>query len=245
MISTDFLNTDYCNQVEIPEALRRHEAGKATVMPMILRSCGWKYTPLAAIQAYPEKAKPIVSWTYINDAYTDVVNVVYLVATEIKKGRDDLRFDRNINYKPLRDLLKAGKWKEADQETADRMCEVMKRPKQGWLRVEDIQQFSCTDLQTTDQLWVKYSGGKFGFSIQKKIWQECGSPMASGEKWVRFCVRAGWKNQEVTAYLSYLKLKLRLFNSPLGELLHFTWLGVMWGEEMVLRLFSRAKTCGL
>ncbi|UKO99944.1 toll/interleukin-1 receptor domain-containing protein [Nostoc sp. UHCC 0870] len=65
LISADFLATDYCIQVEIPEALRRHEAGEATVMPVILRSCGWKYTPLAKIQAYPEKAKPVVSWTYI------------------------------------------------------------------------------------------------------------------------------------------------------------------------------------
>jgi WD40 repeat protein len=87
LISADFLNTDYCNQVEIPEALRRHEAGEATVMPVILRSCGWKYTPLAAIQAYPEKAKPIVSWTHIDDAYTDVLEGVYLAATEIEKKR--------------------------------------------------------------------------------------------------------------------------------------------------------------
>ena len=31
LISADFLNTDYCKNVEIPEALRRHEAGEATV----------------------------------------------------------------------------------------------------------------------------------------------------------------------------------------------------------------------
>ena len=91
LISADFLATDYCKQVEIPEALRRHEAGEATVMPVILRQCGWQHTPLAVIQAYPEKAKPIKSWTDVDEAYTDVVNGVYIAATEIKKRRSQQR----------------------------------------------------------------------------------------------------------------------------------------------------------
>jgi TIR domain len=88
LASANFLATDYCTQVEIPEALRRHEAGEATVMPVILRQCGWKHTPLAAIQAYPEKAKPIKSWKDIDEAYLSVVNGVHLAATEIQKRRN-------------------------------------------------------------------------------------------------------------------------------------------------------------
>lgn len=91
LLSSDFLATDYCTQVEIPEALRRHEAGEATVMPVILRHCAWEYTPLAKIQAYPEKAKPIKSWTYIDEAYTGVTRGVYLAATEIKNRRSQQR----------------------------------------------------------------------------------------------------------------------------------------------------------
>lgn len=260
LISADFLNTDYCNQVEIPEALRRHEAGEATVMPVILRACGWKYTPLAAIQAYPEKAKPIVSWQYVDDAYTNVVDAVYLAATEIKKRRgqqqtaederrrqeereqeaarkqdeqqadeqerlrqeqvrqkqaadrlrqqelerqqqaqpidtDDLSSERNIDYTQLRNLLKAGQWKEADQETAQRMCEAMGRQKEGWLRIEDIQQFPCADLRTIDQLWVKCSNGKFGFSVQRKIWQKHGSPTKYNRQFENFGIEVGWKTK--------------------------------------------------
>lgn len=87
LISADFLATDYCNEVEIPEALRRHAAREATVMPVILRHCAWEYTPLASIQAYPEKAEPIKSWADTDKAYKDVVKGVYLAATEIKKRR--------------------------------------------------------------------------------------------------------------------------------------------------------------
>jgi hypothetical protein len=89
--------------------------------------------------------------------------------------------------------LKTRKWKEADQETAQRMCEVMGRQQEGLLRVEDVQQFPCTDLRTIDGLWVKYSDGKFGFSVQKRIWQECGSPVEYSANWGKFGARVGWK----------------------------------------------------
>ena len=46
---------------------------------------------MAAIQAYPEKAKPIKSWLDIDEAYTNVVDGVYLAATEIQKRRSQLR----------------------------------------------------------------------------------------------------------------------------------------------------------
>lgn len=189
LISADFLSTNYCTQVEIPEALRRHEAGEATVMPVILRHCSWKFTDLAAIQAYPEKAKPIKSWTDIDEAYTNVVDGVYLAATEIKKRRDDLSSDRGIDYTLLRDLLKAGKWQRADNETCNRIYEAA-----GRAYIEDIEQFPCTDLRTIDRLWVKYSNGKFGFSVQKKIWQECGSPGGGhSPNWEKFGDRVGWR----------------------------------------------------
>jgi hypothetical protein len=241
LISSDFLATDYCTQVEIPEALRRHKAGEATVMPVILRACAWKFTPLEAIQAYPEEAKPVVSWTYIDDAYTDVVNSVHLAATNIKERRSQQQAERERiqreqrrqaeeqerlrqaeqlrqqqeaakkqqlapqqnqslgaikgNYIQLEALLKAGKWKEADQETARQMCQVMGRQTEGWLRVEDIEQFPCADLRAIDQLWVEHSNGKFGFSVQKKIWQQCGSPTAYNKKWENFGEAVGWRSR--------------------------------------------------
>jgi hypothetical protein len=91
-------------------------------------------------------------------------------ANQQKPLSDALRGD----YAQLEALLKAGKWQEADQETANQICQVMGRSEEGWLRVEDIEQFPCADLRAIDQLWVRYSNGKFGFSVQKKIWQQCG-----------------------------------------------------------------------
>jgi hypothetical protein len=87
---------------------------------------------------------------------------------------EDLSPERGIDYTRLRDLLAAGKWKQADKETADLILKVANREEQGWLRNEDIEKFCCQDLSTIDALWVKYSNGYFGFSVQQRIWQEIG-----------------------------------------------------------------------
>ncbi|BDI16183.1 hypothetical protein ANSO36C_19850 [Nostoc cf. commune SO-36] len=85
-----------------------------------------------------------------------------------------LASDVGVNYQNLENLLKAGQWKTADQETTRVMLKVAKREQEGWLNYESIEKFPCTDLRTIDQLWVKYSNGHFGFSVQKRIWLECG-----------------------------------------------------------------------
>ena len=61
-----------------------------------------------------------------------------------------------VDYTKLRDLLVAKNWKEADLETKKRMLEVAGRESQGYLDIEDLENFPCQDLGTIDKLWVKY-----------------------------------------------------------------------------------------
>ncbi|MGK7884371.1 MAG: GUN4 domain-containing protein [Crocosphaera sp.] len=75
-----------------------------------------------------------------------------------------------IHCTKLRDLLAAGEWFQADKETANIMLQTANRVKRGSLSVEDIENFPCDELRTIDQLWVHYSKGKFGFSVQRKIY---------------------------------------------------------------------------
>lgn len=85
-----------------------------------------------------------------------------------------LRFQVPTRYAQLAYYLAAGKWKEADEETFKVMLEVAGREKQGYLGYEDIRQFPCEDLRIIDQLWVNYSNGHFGFSVQKEIYLSVG-----------------------------------------------------------------------
>ncbi|NER03873.1 MAG: GUN4 domain-containing protein, partial [Okeania sp. SIO3C4] len=81
---------------------------------------------------------------------------------------------KGVDYKKLRDLLAARKWKEAHKETDKVMLKVAGRESEGWLRYEDVKNFSCQDLGIIDKLWVKHSNGKFGFSVQKEIFRRLG-----------------------------------------------------------------------
>jgi eukaryotic-like serine/threonine-protein kinase len=71
---------------------------------------------------------------------------------------------------------------------------VAKREKEGWLDVNSIDNFPCVDLRTIDQLWVKYSNGRFGFSVQKRIYQSLGGTRQYDKKiWEAFGDKVGWR----------------------------------------------------
>ena len=81
----------------------------------------------------------------------------------------------NVDYTRLKELLKAVQWEAADQETLNVMLKIANREVEGKLDSVSLQNFPCDALGKIDQLWVDASGGKFGFSVQKKIFEEaCG-----------------------------------------------------------------------
>jgi hypothetical protein len=112
-----------------------------------------------------------------------------------------------VSFQRLEALLKEGKWRDADEETWKLMLKLTKREQEGWLRLEDVKNFPRQELRKMDQLWVKYSNGKFGFSVQKQIWLELGGKL-DGEPdydtFVKLSDRVGWrKNGDWLSYDSY------------------------------------------
>ena len=124
----------------------------------------------------------------------------------------------SIIFQKLEALLKAKKWRDADLETWKLMKKLTKREQQGWLRVEDVKNFPRQELRKMDQLWVKYSNGKFGFSVQKQIWLDLGGKLGGEPDWDTFKKlgdRVGWrKNNEWLSYDSYTFNK----DAPQGHL---------------------------
>jgi hypothetical protein len=72
----------------------------------------------------------------------------------------------------LEKLLEQKNWKEADQKTNQVLVKITNRESVGYLDEDSIKKISCSYLRTIDQLWKKYSGGLFGFSVQKRIFLE-------------------------------------------------------------------------
>lgn len=72
LISSDFLASDYCYNIEMQHALERHQLGEACVIPIILRPVDWKYSPFAHLQCLPRDGKPVAEWDNQDAAFRDI-----------------------------------------------------------------------------------------------------------------------------------------------------------------------------
>ncbi len=72
LVSSDFLNSDYCYDLEMKRAIELHDSGVAKVIPIVLRACDWTESPFGKLQALPTDAKAITSWTNRDEAFTDI-----------------------------------------------------------------------------------------------------------------------------------------------------------------------------
>ena len=83
LISADFLASDYCNDVELNEAIRLHGARLARVVPVILRSCDWKKSRFARFNALPTDGEPVVEAAYPDQRFNAVAAGLREVAAEL------------------------------------------------------------------------------------------------------------------------------------------------------------------
>ncbi|MCY3550974.1 MAG: TIR domain-containing protein [Candidatus Poribacteria bacterium] len=83
LISSDFLASDYCYDVEMNRALERYNAEEARVIPVILRPVDWKDAPFGRLQALPRDAKAVTRWENQDEAFVNI-------ARGIRKAVEDL-----------------------------------------------------------------------------------------------------------------------------------------------------------
>ena len=83
LISSDFLASDYCYNVEMNRAIERHDAEEACVMPIILRPVDWEEESISRLQALPIDATAVTLWENQDEAFTNI-------ARGIKRAVKDL-----------------------------------------------------------------------------------------------------------------------------------------------------------
>ncbi len=158
-----------------------------------------------------------------------------------------------VNYTRLRDLLGAGKWKEADSETDIRMLVVPNEDNYGH------PEFPCEDLHIINQLWIYYSNGKFGFSVQKEIYENLGGGTGRYNREVeeKFGDQVGWRKRG--SKFEFKKLSDLTFNVELAPKGHLPTYGVnmlknpldCFGKGICYHwrgtggLLTRVKSCNL
>jgi regulator of replication initiation timing len=151
-----------------------------------------------------------------------------------------------VRYKPLRDLLAAQKWEEADKETIRLIADIAGHTDLEDFRPAEVQHFPCVQLQVIDHLWLTYSKERFGFSIQARIYQEEGGNVETTieqnggiiEKWGK---RLGWRENNRWKKCGELDWTL---NAPVG--CHPSrWWNSPFGSKMTNYFLARLITCEL
>jgi len=74
LVSSDFMASNYINNVEIKNAMERHNRSLIKIIPVIARPCDFASLPISDMQALPKNAKAITLWENKDEAYLDVVN---------------------------------------------------------------------------------------------------------------------------------------------------------------------------
>ncbi len=122
----------------------------------------------------------------------------------------------DLDYTPLQDLLARKKWLDADQETWDMLCHLVNRNPGYYLNKQDIANLPCDHLLKIDKLWVNYSGGRFGFSVQSRIYE------VVEEDYYSFCDRIAWPVHN--SHLRDQDFEFQL-QAPVGHLPSRRWVG--------------------
>jgi len=109
-------------------------------------------------------------------------------STDVPEIPTFLPSEKGIDYVPLATMLATGDFLAADQFTRDNLIKIAGPASQArnfvyWTEVKNI---PSTDLATMERLWLLFSSGQFGYSIQKRVWD------LEGGNFDNFIRRIGW-----------------------------------------------------
>ncbi len=126
--------------------------------------------------------------------------------SEMRKLKDELSTENFCGQ--LENYLSQKEWRKADEETAWIFYQMMVQ--KGYKNWDELcKNFPNEILNQIDQLWVDNSKGRFGFSIQKQIWESVNSETRKSEK---FGNLIGW-NKIVTEKCNWMYYNTLLFST--------------------------------
>ncbi|XP_019165565.1 PREDICTED: tetrapyrrole-binding protein, chloroplastic [Ipomoea nil] len=104
-----------------------------------------------------------------------------------------------ISYDLLEQHLAGQNFRQADEETRRLLISLAgdAAQKRGYVFFSEVQFIPAADLQYIDSLWRKHSGEKFGYSVQKKIWNKV------GKDFTKLFLKLGWMKKLDTEVEQY------------------------------------------
>ncbi|XP_061357552.1 tetrapyrrole-binding protein, chloroplastic [Gastrolobium bilobum] len=106
---------------------------------------------------------------------------------------------QTISFEHLRQLLSAKNFQQADEETRRLLIVLAGEPaqKRGYVFFSEVQFISETDLKTIDELWREHSENRFGYSVQKRIFEK------AKRDFTRFFIKVRWMKKLDTEMEQY------------------------------------------
>ncbi len=98
-----------------------------------------------------------------------------------------------FDYSPLQRYLLNENYEDADRFTSSKLRELAgeKAVKRGYVYFSEVETIPNSDLLTLNKLWIVYSRGKFGFTVQAKILDSLGG------RYDKLWPRIGWKKDGI------------------------------------------------
>ncbi|KAG6741356.1 hypothetical protein POTOM_054590 [Populus tomentosa] len=101
---------------------------------------------------------------------------------------------------PPQQHLSNQNFREADEETRRLLIVLAGEAAQtrGYVFFSEVQFISEEDLKVIDELWKNHSNKKFGYSVQKRIWQ-----LKANKDFTKFFIKVGWMKKLDTEVEQY------------------------------------------
>ncbi len=85
LISPDYLASPTSDK-EMQQALKRMQAGKAKIIPIILRPVDWQASPLSSLQVLPLNARPVTRWADQDTVWADIAQGIREAVESLKQA---------------------------------------------------------------------------------------------------------------------------------------------------------------
>lgn len=190
---------------------------------------GWEILQ-TYLQEHPSPKPSLVLGKIYQSLYSlNDADVNTFLEKHYPQGVLPLDSERGIDYSPLQLALAEQDFELADNLTREKLCELAGDGaiQRKWLYFTEVEKFPGKDLHTVNALWWLHSEGKFGFSVQRKLW------LSLGKDFVKLWPKIGWKDGN--SWTKYPKGFTWSLEAPVG---HLPLLNQLRGVRVAASLYA-------
>ncbi|QDU03027.1 hypothetical protein V6x_27370 [Gimesia chilikensis] len=85
LLSSDFLDSDYCTGIELKRAVERAQEGNLCLIGIVIRPCAWQHEFPRELLVLPKDATAVTKWYDQDDAWLNITNEINRLSIELIK----------------------------------------------------------------------------------------------------------------------------------------------------------------